>query len=149
MTERTWTFLDKSSWPSGAWDDEPDKAQWTDAATGLTCMARRNPRLGHWCGYVGVPSGHPFHGVDYDSIEVGAHGGVNYSDLCDGDEERGICHLPEPGQPDDLWWLGFDCAHYRDLTPAHADFYGDATYRDLPYVRSECASLAAQIASAS
>jgi hypothetical protein len=56
--------IDKSSWPRGAWDDEPDKKQWQDTATGLPCLIVRNG-VGALCGYVGVPRWHPWHGRQY------------------------------------------------------------------------------------
>ena len=43
-----------------------------------------------------------------------------------------------------LWWLGFDCAHSGDDTPAFSMSGG--TYRDVAYVRAEVEKLAAQLA---
>lgn len=71
--------------------------------------------------------------------------------------ETAICHLPEPGEPDDVWWFGFDCAHAGDLMPGinavlaeigspSLPRYGDETYRDVAYVAGECARLAQQLA---
>ena len=54
-----------------------------------------------------------------------------------------ICHVPEPGRPANVWWFGFDCAHYRDVTPAYAC---EGQYRDIDYVTREVASLARQLA---
>lgn len=155
----------------GPWDDEPDRMQWTDEATGLVCLARRQPNSGHWCGYVGVDAEHPLNGKGYSECWlaepcgdvycdhgpmylVDVHGGITYADGCDDDPTEGVCHLPEPGEPDHLWWFGFDCAHYCDLRPAapllpgFTDDHDDLslTYRTLDYVRSECARLAAQLA---
>ena len=63
---------------------------------------------------------------------------------------RAICHKPEPGDPDNVWWFGFDCAHCDDLAPEmlkYRDFSrGIETYRDLAYVRHEVESLAGQLA---
>lgn len=72
--------------------------------------------MGPWCGYVGVPPGHPWHGADARSLDVWIHGGLNYSASCDVDMpiEDGICHVPAPGRPGDVWWLGFDCGHWCD-----------------------------------
>lgn len=69
------------------------------------------------------------------------HGGLSYAHECQGV----ICHAPK--EPDDVWWLGFDCAHYLDLSPAMFTFsssYPGETYRTISYVRSETESLAAQ-----
>lgn len=157
---KTWTFPDHPA-TVGPWSDEPDKAQWIDEATDLDCLAVRNWR-GAWCGYVGVPPGHPLHGVGYDHAEqrgdsFDVHGGLTFSDFCqEGAEDGpGICHVPQPGRPAKVWWLGFDCAHYMDLTPhdaADSELIGlhiglrEGTYRTLDYVRAEVASLARQLA---
>lgn len=61
---REWRYEDKASWPSGPWQDEPDKLQWQDEATGLACLVVRGP-MGALCGYVGVPESHPWFGKDY------------------------------------------------------------------------------------
>jgi hypothetical protein len=164
--ERSYTTVDKSTWGPGPWQDEPDKLQWIDEATGLDCLISRGPS-GALCGYVGVPPEHPYHGVAYggqgwddnaapDNI-IEVHGGLTYSAACQetDDESTGICHVPAPGHPDDVWWLGFDCAHSGDVTPASdarlmeidrmpTRFPGD-TYRTLGYVQRECRQLAQQL----
>jgi hypothetical protein len=126
----------------------------------MACLALRN-RLGAWCGYVGVEPGHSAYGKDYDDVAVDVHGGLTYSDRCfDGPEERSICHIPEPGTTDDVWWLGFDCAHAYDLAPemralmlragiARAPYWDEDVYRTLAYVQGECAQLAVQLAAVS
>lgn len=126
MTDvQQWTFVDRTDWPSGEWDNEPDKVQWTDEATGLVCLAHRS-RMGAWCGYVGLPPSHPLYEREYGDIyknvaNLDVHGGLTYSAACQPNHDpvtgRGICHVPEPGEPDNLWWLGFDCAHAGDLSP--------------------------------
>jgi len=136
----------------------PTRAQWTDAATGLPCLAHRGP-CGALCGYVGVPEGHPWHGKPYGTVDAQAHGGLTFSDRCVEavtDDGHGICHKVEPGEDDAVWWLGFDCAHAGDLCPQTSALLRRVghpvrmrlgeTYRDLAYVQSECAALAAQIA---
>jgi hypothetical protein len=168
--EREYTTVDKADWGSGPWQDEPDKVQWVDEATGLDCLAVRHPTLGHWCGYVGVPPEHPWHGRDYgdgddgtdrydDSAPVMAtdvHGGLTYAAGCQEDrpESEGVCHVPAPGRPENVWWFGFDCAHLGDVSPAmdarereRGDGLIDptATYKTLDYVKRETARLAAQI----
>lgn len=142
--------MKNEAWGPGPWDDEPDHVEWR--AHGLPCLLHRQPSLGHWCGYVAVPPGHPAHGKDYACLDMDVHGGLTYAESCSGN----ICHVPEPGEPNDVWWLGFDCAHLGDLSPATAAtgrlsgltiFYEpEATYRDLAYVRNEAEALAAQLA---
>ena len=46
METKEYRFVDKSDWDRGPWDDEPDKVQWQDVATGLPCIAVRNDTLG-------------------------------------------------------------------------------------------------------
>lgn len=143
----------KSAWGPGPWHNEPDRLSWQDAATNLPCLAIRGPASGSWCGYVGVPPGHPWHGAPPDSVDIQVHGGLTYGDMCRGD----ICHVPQPGQPHDVYWLGFDCAHWPDRMPAiEALFEGNGgphmmemcTYKDEQYVREEILSLARQVAAA-
>lgn len=161
METKEWTTIDRAveKWPSGAWDGEPDKVQWPDAETGLPCIAVRNDHGGHWCGYVGVTEGHPSFQKNYNDVEADAHGGLTYSDFCEplGDEHgAGICHIPGPGEPDRVWWLGFDCAHSGDYGPRDAMYardrtetcfqlYWRGTYKPLSYVKAECAKLAGQL----
>lgn len=156
METKTWKFpvADRiREFPPGPWDDEPDKMQWPDESTGLACMVRRGP-LGQWCGYVGVPPEHPWFGKDYSDaldLDVDVHGGLTYAAMCDGDEETGICHVVDPGEPE-LWWLGFDCGHAFDITPGMiSDTFPPmpgTVYRDLEYVKAETLRLALQIANA-
>lgn len=96
----------------GPWKSEPHRIQFN--FEGLDCLMVRNFALGHWCGYVGVPKGHPAYGVSYNDepvIHLDSHHGLTYSDFC----SPPVCHVT--AGDDDLWWLGFDCAHLRDLTP--------------------------------
>jgi hypothetical protein len=146
--------LNKAGWENspGPWVDEPDKAQWVDETTDLDCLIVRNGG-GALCGYVGLPPGHPLHGVDYGDERMPAldvHGGLTFAALCHESplgEGYGVCHRPEPGRPDAVWWLGFDAAHAGDLSPAYRSYpFETDTYRDLEYVRGQCADLARQLA---
>lgn len=134
--------MKNAAWGQGPWDDEPDRVDFEHA--GRRCLMLRNLRLGHWCGYVAVPPGHPYYGKDYDGLDVEVHGGLTYADACAGD----ICHKAKPGEPDDLWWLGFDCGHFLDLVPFRhdSDLPEKEIYRDVAYVRAECERLAEQLA---
>jgi hypothetical protein len=162
METKTFKTIDRAAlgWPSGEWDSEPDKMQWPDEATGLPCLAVRHPRSGNWCGYVGVAEGHPLFGKDYDDADLEVHGGITFAEACrpGSDESTGICHTPAPGEPDHVWWLGFDCAHAWDHSPddvrRSAEGYpwnllSDSHYRTLAYVQNECRSLAQQLAQGS
>jgi hypothetical protein len=143
----------------GIWDSEPDKIQLIDVATDLDCLAVRADGTGAWCGYVGVPPGHPWHGMDAADVPASVHGGLTYSAPCaggHGGDDYAVCHTPEPGRPDNVWWVGFDCGHGLDVWPAHLamSFYADmvaelgATYRPLGYVMAQILDLAGQAHSA-
>jgi hypothetical protein len=159
MQARSYRTVDKSAWGPGPWQDECDKLQWPDEETGLPCLIVRN-RFGALCGYVGVAEGHPWFRADYDIPEVDVHGGLTFAAPCspNEDESSGICHVPDPGEPEHVWWFGFDCAHANDLCPgmlARECALGLSTrgseedeYRDMTYVRAECARLAKQLAHA-
>lgn len=117
----------------GPWDGESDGASWF--SHGMRCfMVRPNPELGHWCGYVDIPKGHPWFGAHDDAIndklsfiDVHIHGGLTYADEVEG-----------------CWRVGFDCAHSCDLVPGHPGLGG--VYRTEGWVRAETTKLAAGIA---
>jgi hypothetical protein len=155
-------LIDKSKWSNGPWNDEPDHVEFRHK--GVPCILHRNS-MGAWCGYAAVEPGHPWHGLDYQgryddetdkyvespASAVEVHGGLTYADKCQGD----ICHVAQPGEPDDVWWFGFDCGHGGDTVPgmmAHrAQFpalFGGGEYRDLAYVRAQAESLADQLIAA-
>lgn len=145
METKQWNLLDKSEWSRGQWQAEPDKMQFTDETTGLPCLIVRNT-TGALCGYVGVSEGHPLYAKHYDEAGVRVHGGLTFADFCSGNpEEHSICHVPGDGEPDKVWWLGFDCAHLGDFIP-RLDHRGDhGEYRNIEYVKSECRFLAGQL----
>jgi len=150
MQTKEYRTIDKSAWPRGEWDDEPDKKQWQDKETGFACLIVRNSSSGALCGYVGVPEGHRFFEKGYDDVDVDVHGGLTFANHCakTDDETRYVCHVPEAGDPDNIWWLGFDCNHAWDLAPGyeHRHSYGDEHYRDIEYVEHQIAKLASQLA---
>ncbi len=154
--------MDRSEWPPGPWDTETeDKAEFSHG--GFPCLLVRGP-AGAWCGYVGVPPGHYAHGKGYDddSLDhVRVHGGLTYSDGCQVGGR--ICHVPALGEPDDVWWLGFDCNHSGDVSPkdeAYSIKYGwprrlgtqtgwggSHEYRTQDYARRQTVALAGQLVS--
>jgi hypothetical protein len=146
MRTLEYTTIDKSNWPQGPWTLEFDKKQWQDEATGLPCLIVRNKGGGHLCGYVGVTKDHPLFRVGYADVDLNEspHGGLTFSDHCQpNSEEDGICHLVEEGEDDQVWWLGFDCAHCMDLSPAYS--FSDGAYRNVEYVANECRALALEL----
>ena len=102
-------------------------------------------RMGYRCGYVRVPAGHPWHGLDYDAIEPypEVHGGLTFSQA---DTDCG------KGGEDNAWWLGFDCAHVGDAPDPELPGYryrlplDGETVKPTGYVASECRKLAEQAA---
>jgi hypothetical protein len=159
------TNIDKAEWGPGPWVSEPDKAQWQDPATGLPCLIVRNVCVtGALCGYVGVPELHPYYGKKFtdDDLYLSVHCGLSFSGPCQthGDMMVSVCHVPAEGEPDNVWWLGFDCAHAWDFPPrlnanivrimgrredSIHEIFGEV-YRDFAYVKSEVTKLAAQLA---
>jgi len=147
-------FIDKSKWVDGPWKNEPDRKEWKHL--GFPCLIVRVENHGALCGYVAVPPGHPWHGKHYGEIEASVHGGLTYADRCDGH----VCHVPAPGEPEDVWWLGFDHAHGGDMCPGRerinayysafplgdpdGSFEAYGRYRDMAYVIKGVEDLAAQ-----
>ena len=130
--------MDKSTWSEGPWMDEPDQIRWDDESTKLPCLIFRG-ELGQLNGYVGVQK-HPYYNLPYDDAKIEAlqvHFGVN---LAGTHSEYG-----------DIWWFGFDCAHYTDVIPkllaSMKSSFPDAVYRDIEYVTKQCEQLAQQLLS--
>lgn len=75
-----------------------DIAPAVDSGTeeGIEWKTCRAPIYGAVNGYVRVPEDHPWHGLDYDDIDVDVHGGLTYAR--DG-------------------WIGFDTLHFGDHWP--------------------------------
>jgi hypothetical protein len=140
---------DRTGWPAGPWDNEGDREDWVDEATGTACFIQRN-HLGSWCGYASVKPGHPDYGKGYEDVEVEVHGGLTYAAACRGH----LCHVPQPGEPDNVWWFGFDCGHAFDQQPAMEAYNAKlglpplsvrSTYREAAYAKAETTKLAAQL----
>jgi len=147
-----WDPLGKKNWGPGPWQREPDRVEFE--AHGFPCLMVRGVVTGAWCGYVGVPEGHWAYGKPYGSVEVeGIHSELNYAAKCSGR----ICHVPKPGKPDHVWWLGFDCAHFNDIAPALEArlrdvmgvnrLFGDSwrSYKTVAWVKNEVKRLARRL----
>lgn len=136
---------------AGPWSNEPHRLEFR--AYGMSCLLVRDFRMWNWCGYVGMLPGHPSYGKNYDDIEVSVHGGLTYSRVC----EVPVCHIAQPAEPDELYWVGFDCAHGGDLVPGleatqvklnipSLPFYEKRqTYKTMDYARRETEALARQL----
>lgn len=153
MNEKTEPYVvDRTGWNPGPWEGEPDRVDFEHA--GLPCLMLRHPWYGNWCGYAAVPPGHPlYRAAIYPDIEV--HGGLTYAHLCGGY----ICHVPKPGEPDNVFWFGFDCGHIMDyqpgleaielsmrIQPMQSAGILKEVYRDAQYVRGQVQDLAEQLA---
>ena len=113
------------------------KKDWTTSA-GLRAVVIMG-RLGHHCGYVGVPKDNPLHGVGYSQATPALKLNINRSTekmspaqvLCSTVKELDELNSPEyvfevhggltysGGKdtypvPSDLWWFGYDCGHGGD-----------------------------------
>lgn len=123
------THIDKEKWPVGQWNLEPDRLEYIDDKTCLPALIDR-AESGALTGFVMVPSGHPWHGLDF--AEVGKVADVH-----------GELHSME--RADGSWWFGFSCDRRGDMKPAKSKA---GTYRDLSFVKAGVASLAAQVVAA-
>ena len=114
---------------------------------GLEWMVVQNG-MGHRCGYVRVPVGHPWHGVGYNDVEPypDVHGGLTFAEP---DE-----HCDKGGE-DNAWWFGFDCAHAWDLPDPELEGYDErfayfndptSSIKTQAYVERHCKNLCEQAA---
>jgi hypothetical protein len=135
------TQIDRTNWPSGPWDDEPDELEFEHA--GFPCMLYRSQVSGTLCGYVGVPQKHAVFRLSKEFVPAHAHGGITWAGR--------IQEKPS------LWCVGFDTAHGFDRMPAiEATLIGIGfpprvpsemnTYRNIDYVQDECIRLAEELA---
>lgn len=144
-----WAFIEQME---GPWRDEPHAAR--VMASDVPALVVRN-RFGVWCGYVGLHLDHRYYGVGYTRIDVDVHGGLNFaSDYLTLDEMAGL----RLGKQPDLWWVGFDCGHAGDHSPAldyllaklghprDPTLTGWEVYRTIDYAVEETMHLASQLA---
>lgn len=114
------------------WENEPDYLEWD--YEDMHCIIKRSLEFGHLCGYVGVDKLHPLYDIDYKNLEV--HGGITY-------------HGKDDDWRHDLFYFGFDCAHFNDFMPYMPQFsptpiYGK-TYKNFDFVKKEVESLTNQL----
>lgn len=140
------------AWGDGEWMIEPDRVQ-VDYR-GVECEILRNS-MGALCGYVTVPEGHEWHGKHYDEIECEVHGGLTFGQ-----------QMPWGSSEKEEYVIGFDCAHFRDITPSCEKLLAEQRkkfprpessrglleegpftpiYKNIAYVRGEIESLVDQM----
>jgi len=143
--------VDRTDWPEGPWDNEPDRAEFI--AYGFPCIAVRN-KIGAWCGYVGIMPNHPLRDKSYNNIyemelDIVVHGGLTFSDY----GEFPMSHSALENYK--VWTYGFDCAHAGDLVPGMlamsikynmpTGFFYHESYRTFEYCKNEIRHLARQL----
>jgi len=127
----------RTDWiPGAAWDSEDDREEFT-SKVGLACVLQRD-RLGHWCGYVALPEGHPWAAKDLSEIDSKVvYGGIKSRGTVDGAEG---------------FFVGFACNEPGDLQPGMMKWRRDAadsgTYRTFDFAMAECEKLAEVVAAA-
>ncbi len=86
---------------------------------GYKFVAKRNPILGNWCGYVDAIIENKFYDMEKETIYLLAYGGLTAS-------------------------TGFDCAHYTDYWPGKF-MIGDGepkySYKNLEFVKDICCKI--------
>lgn len=119
-------IFDDPEFSQGEWVHEPDF--YFSGSTNEALYPKaiiRHPSLYHYCGYLLLPLGHPFHGINYNDIDIHCHGDLTYSgyilnpitvtSLLPFNVSVRLKKLLEPYS--DYWAIGFDAAHFRDLSP--------------------------------
>jgi hypothetical protein len=158
---------------------------------GLRCVVVFQS-MGHRCGYVGIPKTHPLYGVSYGDQSpilmmqniadenIGERGILPIVCFAFNENKEhmtpdtyfnvhgGITYSGEGNYPieSNLWWYGFDCAHYNDepdydkvleynlededkirqlILIHHAYPISGRSHKTQEYVEQECRNLAKQL----
>lgn len=144
----------KKRFKPGPWHDEPDEVRYQER--GFNCYILRNI-YGALCGYVEIPSSHPFYERDCDNDleeEIEVHGGLSFSGEIEGLEG---------------WFIGFDCGLLNDVLPSliiskddkprdmndeklrqilsriDSSRIPEPTYKDIDFVKKEISSMIDQL----
>lgn len=152
------TLFDKSKWPDGPWKNEVDYIEWTIIQNKYYALILRNGYCrettngsilcvgGNLCGYIGIPSSHPAYKKHYEDLNIKCHGGLTFAGFL-------------PYQKEEIWYLGFDCAHYNDCIPSmlfewpeHPEFknslqklYPVKNYKTIEFVEKEINNIYSQL----
>lgn len=127
--------IPRNDWlPNGPWNHEDDREEFE--SSGLNCVLQRS-RLGFWCGYVQLPTGHPWLTKAIDKINVSVYGGV-----------KSVAAIPDKTGK----WIAFECYESGDLAPGMMKWkrqsLADGVYRDFDFATAECEKLAAAVSAA-
>lgn len=96
-------------WGYGEWVEEIDLLEFTyeEIECRITRVFAEEPNSkefhvfgGHLCGYIRIPSNHPFHHKKYEDIPIECHYGLSFGEISVGH------------------WIGFDCGHCNDIIPS-------------------------------
>lgn len=107
--------------------------------------------LGALCGYIGIPSFHPWYEMEIDDIPINVHFGLTFGqhEL----EMRDSSGEYHPHRTEmDIYWIGFDCAHFSDAVPAFVLLHDNnypieiEQYKDVEYVKKEITNMVTQAA---
>lgn len=104
-----------------------------DIINGFHVEAKRTWK-GHWCGYITVPSTHPW-----------AKSEENYADDCDINVHGGVTFYEKDNDGNTV--VGFDCSHFGDASPEWSEnkfASSGGEYRNIHYVFDELKDLAKQ-----
>lgn len=107
---------------------------------GLHAVMRRT-EMGHLCGYIEIPKGHPYYNKDYDAngewqtVMTDGHGGRYQIKFPAIEVHGGVTYAGDLSEKKGKFFWGFDCAHYGD-TPETCDE---------EYVLQELACMARQV----
>lgn len=134
------------------------KKDWITKSGHRAVIVLTSPCLPHYCGYVGVKANNSQFEKEYDSIEnINIHEGLIYSDR---KEDYPVT------KSKDIWWFGFDTAHFNDYIDWEAgkelleteeekkenkemkkimNNHDGSTLRTLEYVYNQCESLSRQL----
>ncbi len=146
-----YNVIDRSSFPKGPWDKEPDIVRLWDERTWAPGLILR-PSTGHLCGYIGFTENHPLYDIGYNEAYKIAEGEGEVRNQVFGSE------LTFAGKYDHIspciWWLGWDHAHAGDVVPSLLQFssgrsntwlHRDETYKDIMYVKREIEDIVSRL----
>ena len=114
-------------------EKEGNELQWDYTCSNgviISCSIHRND-LFTLCGYITLNRDNSLYGLDFNYIDISAHGGLTYQGY----------------DKNENYVIGFDCGHYGDLNPyfmINDIVHISGKYRDMEYVKTQCESMAEQ-----